>query len=240
MTIATIKARLRAGATPRPKRSAGKCAALCKQRDALTRRIESISKENAAQAQRERSQIEARARKAAEKIEAEKRRALAQVDATFGKVCMARKDRKDKGSKKGPRAKREPFQFIVVGDDQYPANTPAEIKAASAALAAAELHEAVVYELPDEDADYADQRQTSLRLFPENPSPKAKKVAKAKAKAKAKKYKFGTVQDYATSDFVRPATRAERDASRAAAKRDGGAGAIADPRMPGRTIFVEG
>lgn len=50
---------------------------------------------------------------------------------------------------------------------------------------------------------------------------------------------YGTIQTLRDNTFIRAATEAERDASRAAARRDGGVGAIDDPLCPGRTIFVE-
>jgi hypothetical protein len=45
----------------------------------------------------------------------------------------------------------------------------------------------------------------------------------------------GTLTDYQTGESIRPATAAERAASLAAAKADGGAGVI---RIDGRSVYV--
>ena len=45
----------------------------------------------------------------------------------------------------------------------------------------------------------------------------------------------GTLTDYQTGESIRPATAAERAASLAAAKADGGAGVI---RVDGRSVYV--
>ena len=47
---------------------------------------------------------------------------------------------------------------------------------------------------------------------------------------------YGDLHDYHTGEYIRPATRDERDASYAAAKRDGGAGVIS---LQGRRVYVQ-
>jgi hypothetical protein len=46
----------------------------------------------------------------------------------------------------------------------------------------------------------------------------------------------GDLHDYTSGSYIRPATEAERDASRAAAESDGGAGVIL---VDGRSCYVQ-
>lgn len=47
---------------------------------------------------------------------------------------------------------------------------------------------------------------------------------------------YGDLYDYDTADVIRPATREEREASLAAAERDGGSGVI---EVDGRSCYVQ-
>jgi hypothetical protein len=62
-----------------------------------------------------------------------------------------------------------------------------------------------------------------------------KKAAGPKKRKAPRKRSHGTLTDYKTGASLRPATAAEAKASKAAARRDGGAGVIA---VDGRSCFV--